>query len=428
MPSRSAWHRVGNYRRHIDTILILGLATVSLDEVYADQDFVQFETPDGQTVEITNPDAMGFSDIASLFPFSGPFAPDDDGPGDRVLHNIFGSIDPGFAQQLLPVIQSRYPKTNDHPCFSDVSRLCPHSDAAMHCLGINSGKLSPECREEIKNAVPFVCSKQIKRWCDDNLDQGIIPCLEDHGADLPYDCANAIVATRQAISSLGAGLTNPKGRSNSDSSSCPSGFKGPQRGGCCIRRWTRSCDQDCSRSKCDSTPGWSWQWVDFRTFPYTCCPNRIDVWKKYIGGQTMCPSGWKIEKTGEERCCSRPWSWDCGASCAEAQCTSIGFAWRVPGSSRKPFRCCPGPVRPSGLMPIAGGAGDPKDQTPSKAPDQTISQSNTAAKDNYSAMDLSAFGIDSQAQPMHWLVLVLVVACGVKCCRAGGDGGGAKEL
>lgn len=421
---RSTWHRVCSPWRccDIDAVLILSFFISLLDGACA-QDVLQFQTPDGQSVVITDSDPMGFSDIASLFPFSGPFAPDDDGPGDRVLHNIFGDIDPGFAQQLLPVIQARYPKNDAHPCYSDVSRLCPHSDAAMHCLGINAPKLSPECREEIKNAVPFVCSKQIKRWCDDNLEQGIIPCLEDHGSDLPPDCANAIIATRHAISSLGAGLSSVRRSKSSDSGTCPTGFKGPQRGGCCTRRWARSCDQDCSRNTCISTPGWTWQWVDFRNYPYTCCPEKVDIGKKYIGGQTMCPTGWEIEKTGEESCCTRAWSWDCGASCAQAQCDEIGFSWRVT-SSRKPFRCCPGAPPPPGSVPVAGGAGDPNDQ---KAAEQTGSQANGQRADTDSAMDLSAFGIDSQAQPVHWLVLVLVVACGVKCCRTGG-GGGSKEL
>merc|ERR1719262_745055 len=142
---------------------------------------------------------MGLGDIATIFPFAGPFAPEDGDPGDRFLHDMFSNIPPVFAEQLLPVIQSRFPTPDSHPCNKDVNKYCPHADAPLHCLG--------------KNA---------------KSEKGVIPCLESRGSDLGQDCADAIVATNHALASISGTLKGATGKSKSkplvSDGTCPRSF------------------------------------------------------------------------------------------------------------------------------------------------------------------------------------------------------------
>merc|ERR1740123_836116 len=119
--------------------------------------------------------------------------------GDPFLHDSLSGVGGDFMQQLLPVMQARF-EHSGHPCDNEVSRLCPHAESALHCLGRSASRISPECAREVEHAVPYVCSSE---FCDD-LGQGILPCLEGKGAALGPACAEAIVAARHALSSLGA--------------------------------------------------------------------------------------------------------------------------------------------------------------------------------------------------------------------------------
>merc|ERR1740123_1363111 len=122
--------------------------------------------------------------------------------GDPFLHDSLSGVGGDFMQQLLPVMQARF-EHSGHPCDNEVSRLCPHAESALHCLGRSASRISRECAREVEHAVPYVCSSQISEFCDD-LGQGILPCLEGKGAALGPACAEAIVAARHALSSLGA--------------------------------------------------------------------------------------------------------------------------------------------------------------------------------------------------------------------------------
>lgn len=299
---------------------------------------------------IDDADPMGLTDVASVFPFAGPFAPGLDGaPGDRFLHESLSDVDRGFLTQLVPVLQSRW-EGSVHPCSKEVSRHCPHSDSPLHCLGLTAAggfhELSQQCTQEIKHAVPFVCSRQIKEFCDDDLEQGIIPCLEDKGSRLGHDCADAIVAAKHAISSLQTSrrkaLGDMQGNSRSHSKThdkhlpsgvnrCPPGWTGPQAEGCCLRRWAPDCADTCAADKCNRASGiWEFKWVDFRTHPYMCCPQKKKPASKYKAGQPTCPWGWYMEPKNDrqELCCRRPWTWGCGRHCAVDSCARTpGAAW-----------------------------------------------------------------------------------------------------
>lgn len=333
--------------RRLAALLASGWATIM-----SAQDTIVVEVPD---LDIDDVRPMGLTDIASVFPFAGPFAPTDDGaPGDSFLHESLAGIPRGFLEQLLPVLQARWPST-EHPCGKDVQQMCPHADAPLHCLGRNSGRLSDACLQEVRHTVPYICSDQIRQFCEDNLEQGILPCLEAQGSNIGPDCADAIIAARHALSSLSAvqrkasnamnqakqqhsrAATPPRG-----ASLCPAGWEGPRTGGCCTRRWSPACGATCSSVQCNEEQGWEFKWADFRTRPYICCPKVVDRGASYVGGQPLCPSGWYAEQHAMGPCCRRAWSWACGQHCAQEQCSkNTGLEWIAVNARVEHYRCCP---------------------------------------------------------------------------------------
>lgn len=341
--------------------IVFGRCQVSLAQMV-------IEMEDGPEFEIDDAGPMGLSDIASVFPFAGPFAPSDDGaPGDRFLGDMLSGVDRGFANQLLPVLQSRVAQGSDHPCDKDVKKLCPHADAPLHCLGLHSDEITQACKGQVKNTVPYICSQQIQRFCSDDLDRGIIPCLEDNGKSLGQDCQDAIVAARHALSSLKASQTKasntlqgkpaPKAAvAPPGALPCPKGWDGPKAGGCCTKRWSLACNKECSLTNClTSSPQGSWEfkWLDFRSHPFTCCPMqkpKEDRGSKYTGGQALCPTGWFVEPGGP--CCRRAWVWDCDKDCAKDQCSRMklpDFIWTPVDETKENYRCCPAEAGVAGL-------------------------------------------------------------------------------
>lgn len=359
--------RPGTMKRWSRRLVLVGsVFTASLSappEPVTEEVVVEVDGPEGFAIDDADP--MGLSDVASVFPFAGPFAPGPDGaPGDRFLHESLTDVDRGFLTQLVPVLQSRW-EGSVHPCSREVARLCPHSDSPLHCLGLatadGSKQLSPQCTQEIKHAVPFVCSHQIQQYCDGDLEQGILPCLEGKGSFLGNECLDSIIAAKHAISSLQASrrkaLGNIQGTTKSPAKAaaaqfpagvtkCPSGWSGPQAGGCCVRRWSPQCADICAADRCNTAAGnWEFKWADFRTHPYICCPQAKKAASKYVDGQPRCPSGWYSEPKQESQklCCRRPWAWDCGRNCALDNCQRIpGFAWVAVDEKQEHYRCCPG--------------------------------------------------------------------------------------
>lgn len=336
-------------------------------------------------------------------------------PGDRFLHDMFENIDPVFAEQLLPVIQSRFSSPDSHPCYQDVHKYCPHSDAPLHCLGKqNSTAISPVCAQEIKNVVPFVCADPISRWCGDNLEKGVIPCLESRGSDLGQypDCADAIVATKHALGGISHTLKKNTGDSSANTlvsdGTCPRGFNGPQKpGGCCIRRWSRDCDMQCSQSRCEEDSNWEWQWLDFRVKPYTCCPKTAaQAGSKYIGGQPLCPMNWysETQRKNAGHCCRRPWSWECGEGCAQSDCDVHGWAWWPVDASREHYKCCPNAPGDSTSKDSSADKADSlsKGEKPATSSDDVQDESsNDTDSSSMSSMDIVGYLL----QPTTWVAV-----------------------
>jgi len=217
---------------------------------------VSGDVPMGFFDDMGDAPPMGLRDVASVFPMAGPFAPMDGAPGDRFLHQALNGVDRNFLEQLLPVMQSRFQEQR-HPCDGDVRRHCPHSDAPLHCLGMSGAAISPGCVQEIKHAVPFVCSSQIEAFCSDDIEKGVLACLEEHGPRLGTECADAIIAAKHAISSLAATQKKamhrdkPKRPPPPGSHRCPPGWTGPEANGCCTKRWAPNCAALCSKDQCD---------------------------------------------------------------------------------------------------------------------------------------------------------------------------------
>eukprot|EP00933_Yihiella_yeosuensis_P028974 TRINITY_DN22726_c0_g1_i1.p1 TRINITY_DN22726_c0_g1~~TRINITY_DN22726_c0_g1_i1.p1 ORF type:complete len:275 (-),score=61.75 TRINITY_DN22726_c0_g1_i1:159-956(-) len=125
---------------------------------------------------------------------------------------------------------------------------------------------------------------------------------------------------------------------------CPIGWEGPKEGGCCIRRWSLPCNEACSRIDCNESPGgWEFRWADFRNSPFTCCPKaEEDPLAHHIGGQPLCPEGWRVEFQDAGHCCRKSFSWACGEKCAEDQCKKdVGMAWHpTDKKGNEDYKCC----------------------------------------------------------------------------------------
>mmetsp|Transcript_52925 Transcript_52925/g.123901 ORF Transcript_52925/g.123901 Transcript_52925/m.123901 type:complete len:418 (-) Transcript_52925:43-1296(-) len=300
---------------------------------------------------------MGLAEVSHVFPFAGPFAPTEDGThGDRFLHESLHGIDVTFLKQLLPVLQSRW-QTDRHPCEREAAKHCEHSDSPILCLG-SKAEVSQACLQEIQHTVPYRCNKEIHALCNDNLEVGILPCLEGKGQLLGPRCTEAIVASRHALSSLHAAhskaTASMSGAAPQASAKplwqhgdCPAGWEGPLMGGCCTRRWSSGCGAECSANQCVGAhtakhEKWEFVWADFRTKPYICCPVPTEHHSaKYVGGQALCPDGWTVEQGSKGHCCRRAWSWDCGEPCAWSHCSHIaGFHWVQVDTRREQFKCC----------------------------------------------------------------------------------------
>eukprot|EP00931_Biecheleriopsis_adriatica_P000301 TRINITY_DN10031_c0_g1_i1.p1 TRINITY_DN10031_c0_g1~~TRINITY_DN10031_c0_g1_i1.p1 ORF type:complete len:454 (+),score=55.64 TRINITY_DN10031_c0_g1_i1:48-1409(+) len=377
------------------------------------------------TMEDVRP--IGLEDIASVFPAAGPFG--DDSRRDPFIHEFMQEIDPAFIEQLVPVIQSRYPDAS-HPCLKDVATYCHDADSTLHCLGIHSAQLSAACKEEIKNSVPYVCSDEIQKHCDGARGSVIMPCLEVHGHALGQDCVDSIIAARQTLSSIKAsqkraeatrsGKAEANVQPHPGSAHCPPHWEGPKAGGCCTRRWSPTCNLQCSVDDCNRAEGgWKFKWADFRTHPYICCPSKKDEVSasQHLGGQPICPSGWEVEERGHGHCCRKPWSWDCGEHCALENCKSnVGMAWHPVDDSKESYKCCPEIEDPEAIGEIRKVHETVNHVTNDEAVDDVLSVgSNWVAK----PLDISRLGISSAGAAAGGAVVFL---CALYCCCCGTAG------
>lgn len=302
---------------------------------------------------------MGLDDIASVLPAAGPFrwTEDADAP-DHFVVEMMQMLQPAFREKL------------------DVATHCPRQKThfPLHCLGLHEQHVSSACVKEVQHAVPFVCSREIHQFCSHSGGRaGLLSCLEEHGVHLTGRCADAVVAARHALASLEwshkraaaaghhkvldhaghpAHHWHPHSHNHAASDRCLPGWDGPKAAGCCIRRWSPHCGLSCSVSECNADRGWEFRWADFRTHPYICCPKVIRR-SEYLGGQKICPEGWKVEEHGHGHCCRKPWTWDCGEHCAHEQCKdNIALAWHPVDDKTEEYKCCP--EMPTGIK-VEGG-------------------------------------------------------------------------
>jgi hypothetical protein len=217
-----------------------------------------------------------------------------------------------------------------------------------------------------------------------------LPCLEEQGPRLGPECADAIVAAKHAISSLGA--SQKKASVAMDGSGhvrsiaaepppagakpCPPAWTGPQARGCCTKRWSPTCASDCASLQCRNAGAtWDFKWLDFRVHPYTCCPRSDERAEKYVGGQPFCPKDWSMESKAEGGvCCRKPWTWGCGRACAEDLCKARSeFMWTPVDENKEHYRCCP--------RALAGSKGVPRPDEAKKSSSPQPSRATAAMPD-----------------------------------------------
>ncbi|CAE7869443.1 SAMC2 [Symbiodinium microadriaticum] len=331
---------------------------------------VTWEGPRDVVFSMEDVRPMGLDDIASVLPAAGPFrwTEDADAP-DHFVVEMMQMLQPAFREKLVPLLESRF-LGSSHPCEKDVATHCPRhkTHLPLHCLGLHEQHVSSACVKEVQHAVPFVCSREIHQFCSHHHSRGragLLSCLEEHGVHLTGRCADAVVAARHALASLEwshkraaaaagdhhkvldhaahpAGHSHPhRAHNHAVGERCLPGWDGPKAAGCCIRRWSPHCGLSCSVSDCNADPGWEFRWADFRTHPYICCP-KVTRRSEYLGGQKICPEGWKVEEHGHGHCCRKPWTWDCGEHCAHEQCKdNIALAWHPVDDKTEEYKCCP---------------------------------------------------------------------------------------
>lgn len=148
--------------------------------------------------------ALPIEAFRSLFP--GPLiieeSPLDElglGGPDPIVMEMLGETHSGFQEEMLPMVHAAQAARNSpKACHKDIMKHCGQSGSQLHCLGAHQEDISKECHDTVGKSVPFVCSGAVDKYCD-TLHGGILPCLEQHLADLEQNCQDAIVATRVVI-------------------------------------------------------------------------------------------------------------------------------------------------------------------------------------------------------------------------------------
>lgn len=151
--------------------------------------------------------------IRKLFP--GPLNSGDGGTHhphhapDAILLNMLQEMDPRFQGKVLPAFKEAIGPANMEQvpmsCQGMVEHYCPTAPSWLVCLGQHAQENFPSCIEDVSQAVPFVCSADIDRFCD-STDSGMLKCLEDHRADIRKECLNAVGITRGVIESVNSAV------------------------------------------------------------------------------------------------------------------------------------------------------------------------------------------------------------------------------
>ncbi|CAK0884811.1 unnamed protein product [Prorocentrum cordatum] len=125
----------------------------------------------------------------------GPF-----GAPDPLIMDMLQHVPESFQNNMLPLIHSGANSSRRAPasCRADLVKHCGAARSQVHCLGEHREDVSQACRQDVGKSVPFVCSREITRFCS-VLQQGILPCLSGRTDDVSGDCKDAVAATQEVI-------------------------------------------------------------------------------------------------------------------------------------------------------------------------------------------------------------------------------------
>merc|ERR1719291_1468544 len=125
----------------------------------------------------------------------GPF-----GAPDPLIMDMLQHLTGSFQDDMLPLIHKGANSAKRAPasCHADLVKHCSSARSQVHCLGEHREDVSQACQQDVGKSVPFVCSRDISRFCS-VLQQGILPCLSGHMDDVSGDCRDAVAATQEVI-------------------------------------------------------------------------------------------------------------------------------------------------------------------------------------------------------------------------------------
>merc|ERR1719195_1376331 len=107
-----------------------------------------------------------------------------------------------IQETLLPLAHdANKAKTSPRSCDKDVQKHCGKERSPLHCLGQHQDDISDSCRKDISQAVPFLCSRAIDKFCD-VLQVGVLDCLSGHLGGLEAPCKDSVIATRHVIAKV----------------------------------------------------------------------------------------------------------------------------------------------------------------------------------------------------------------------------------
>lgn len=136
--------------------------------------------------------------------------------GDQLLNSILSELSQGFHSDMKPLLAGLNALTRGepHPCEPDIEKHCQDDhdhghkhESELHCLGLHANDLSEACSKEVQQSLPFMCNREISRFCPPSktIDISVLQCLEDKAeAKTPMgeDCKDAIAATRAVIAKI----------------------------------------------------------------------------------------------------------------------------------------------------------------------------------------------------------------------------------
>eukprot|EP00931_Biecheleriopsis_adriatica_P010729 TRINITY_DN11179_c0_g1_i1.p1 TRINITY_DN11179_c0_g1~~TRINITY_DN11179_c0_g1_i1.p1 ORF type:complete len:398 (-),score=105.62 TRINITY_DN11179_c0_g1_i1:53-1246(-) len=121
---------------------------------------------------------------------------------DPMVMDMLGHVNDMMQDIMFPALH-RQQGSSQAPasCHQDLQTHCATARSQVHCLGQHSADVSENCRKDVGSSVPYLCSHAIDKHCD-ILQVGLLDCLHGHLAELPAECADAVMATSKAITKL----------------------------------------------------------------------------------------------------------------------------------------------------------------------------------------------------------------------------------